>query len=84
MSDVGLRELRQHASDVVRRAETGETITITVAGRPAATLGPPSRDSWRRFDEIAEIFSTPTDPHWQKGLHHFDDSPRDPWEPSTL
>ena len=40
MDEVGLREMRQNASDLVRRAEAGERLTITVAGRPAAVLGP--------------------------------------------
>jgi prevent-host-death family protein len=35
---VGLRELRQPASELVRRVEAGEEITITVAGRPSARL----------------------------------------------
>lgn len=34
--------MRQNASDLVRRAQAGERVTITVAGRPAAVLGPVS------------------------------------------
>ncbi|MCU1688605.1 MAG: hypothetical protein JWN20_533, partial [Jatrophihabitantaceae bacterium] len=30
MATTGLRELRQQASDLVRQAEAGETITVTV------------------------------------------------------
>lgn len=37
---VGLRELRQNASELVRRVESGEEIEITVAGRPGARLVP--------------------------------------------
>jgi prevent-host-death family protein len=37
---VGLRELRQDASRLVRRAEAGELIEVTVQGRPAARLVP--------------------------------------------
>ena len=37
---VGLRELRQNASELVRRLEEGEEIVITVAGRPGARLVP--------------------------------------------
>ncbi|MGD9703554.1 MAG: type II toxin-antitoxin system Phd/YefM family antitoxin, partial [Acidimicrobiia bacterium] len=33
MTSVGLRELRQDASELVRRVENGEEIEITVAGR---------------------------------------------------
>ena len=34
MSEIGLRELRHKASELVRRAEAGEHLTVTVAGRP--------------------------------------------------
>ncbi|HEV7167403.1 MAG TPA: type II toxin-antitoxin system prevent-host-death family antitoxin [Micrococcaceae bacterium] len=79
MKDVGLRELRQHASDVVRRAEAGETITITVSGRTAAVLGPVYRGAWRRYEEIQDIFAAPSDPGWERDLHAFDEIPTDPW-----
>lgn len=37
---IGLRELRQHASRYVRRAQAGETIEITKHGHPVAKLVP--------------------------------------------
>jgi prevent-host-death family protein len=37
---VGIRELRNQVAAVVRRAESGERIVITVDGRPVAQLGP--------------------------------------------
>jgi prevent-host-death family protein len=40
MATVGLRELRQAASELVRRVENGEEIDITVAGRLAARIVP--------------------------------------------
>jgi prevent-host-death family protein len=51
MSTVGLRELRQQASELVRRVEAGEEVTITVAGRPSARLVAAERRSWRQWDE---------------------------------
>jgi prevent-host-death family protein len=42
MGTVGLRELRQDASDLVRRVEAGEVIEVTVSGRLAARLIPGS------------------------------------------
>lgn len=79
MSHIGLRELRQHASDVVRRAESGETITITVSGRDAAVLSPIGKAPWQRFEDIGDIFSVHTDPDWVKDAKNLDDTPRDPW-----
>ena len=42
MSDVSIRELRNHGGDVVDRAARGEQITITRAGKPVAELRPVS------------------------------------------
>jgi len=40
MASVGVRELRQRASELLRRVEAGETIEITDRGRPVALLSP--------------------------------------------
>jgi prevent-host-death family protein len=42
MSEVSIRDLRNHGGDVVDRAAGGEAITITRAGRPVARLTPVS------------------------------------------
>ena len=42
MERIGIRELRQHASRWVRRAETGESFEVTDRGRPVARLVPPA------------------------------------------
>ena len=76
---VGLRELRQNASELVRRVEEGEEIVITVAGRPGARLVPTAHRTWRRWDDVAELFAGPGDPAWsadREGLAH---DIRDPW-----
>jgi prevent-host-death family protein len=45
---VGIRELKEHASALIRRVAAGETITITDRGRPVARIVPlhqhPDRD----------------------------------------
>jgi prevent-host-death family protein len=40
MTSVGIRELRQRASELIRKVEDGETIEITDRGRPVAVLAP--------------------------------------------
>jgi prevent-host-death family protein len=40
MASVGVRELRQRASELLRRVEAGETIEVTDRGRPVAVLAP--------------------------------------------
>jgi len=76
---VGLREVRQNASDLVRRAEEGEEITITVAGRPAARLVPAARRVWRQWADIADVFAGPADPEWDADREAIAHGVRDPW-----
>ena len=40
MTEIGVRELRHRLREVVRRAESGETFSVTLYGRTVATLGP--------------------------------------------
>ncbi|MDT2005855.1 type II toxin-antitoxin system prevent-host-death family antitoxin [Rhodococcus opacus] len=81
MESFGLKELRQHASDYVKRAEAGETMLITVAGRPSAILGPAGRKTWCSFDEVADVFQTGADPTWEADRGLIDDPIADPWAP---
>lgn len=80
MLTIGLRELRQRASDLLRRVEQGEEVTITVAGRPSARLVPVSPRTWRTWDDVADLFHGPGDLHWARDRDLVDDTLRDPWE----
>mgnify|MGYP001576185137 CR=1 FL=1 len=77
---VGLRELRQDASELVRRVEAGEEIDITVAGRLAARLVPAAPKRWQRWADIANIFTGPPDPAWDRDRDLVDQTLRNPWE----
>jgi prevent-host-death family protein len=77
--EVGLREMRQNASELVRRAEAGERLTVTVAGRPAAVLAPVAPRRWRQWDEIADLFRTPVDTKLAADLDRLDAEPDGPW-----
>ncbi|CCC45741.1 Conserved protein of unknown function, putative antitoxin [Mycobacterium canettii CIPT 140060008] len=55
-SSVGVRALRQRASELLRRVEAGETIEITDRGRPVALLSPmPEGGPYRRMLASGEI-----------------------------
>lgn len=41
MERIGVRELRQNASEWIRRAHAGERIEVTKRGQVVAVLGPP-------------------------------------------
>jgi len=43
MTDVTIRELRNHGGEVVDRVARGEQVTITRAGKPVAELRPVGR-----------------------------------------
>lgn len=79
MSTVGLRELRQDASALLRRVEAGEEITITVAGRPSARLVAVRPVEWRGWDEVADVFRGPGDLDWERDRDLVDGDVGDPW-----
>jgi prevent-host-death family protein len=53
MDRIPVRQLRNEASQVVRRARSGERLVITVDGVPAAEIGPVSAAG--RSTTIAEL-----------------------------
>ena len=53
---VSIRDLRNNASAVVRRVESGETLVVTVDRRPVATLAPLPRK--RTYIPVAEFLSS--------------------------
>jgi prevent-host-death family protein len=79
VESIGLRELRQHASEFIRRAEEGEELVVTVSGRPAAVLGPAAPTRWRRWADVAAIFAGPDDDPWLADRAQLDGAVQDPW-----
>lgn len=56
MSDIAQKELRNQVGEVLRRVEAGEILTVTVAGRPVAELGPAHRRRWVSGATLAGIW----------------------------
>lgn len=83
MTTVGLRELRQDASDLVRRVENGEEFEITVAGRLAARLVPAQPGRWQRWSEIAALFAGRPDSAWDTDRDLIGQTITNPWERSV-
>lgn len=56
MTDVPSRELRNDSGAVLRRAQSGEVITITVSGKPVANLTAirPRRRRWLTREDLLE------------------------------
>ena len=56
MTSVGIRELRQRASELLRRVAAGETIEVTDRGRPVALLSPmPETGPFERLRASGEV-----------------------------
>jgi prevent-host-death family protein len=46
VSDISARDLRNHTAALLRRAQAGERLRVTVSRRPVAQLGPLDRGAW--------------------------------------
>jgi prevent-host-death family protein len=64
MSDVASRDLRNNTRALLERVESGESITITVDGRPVATLVPAGRRQRfvARDQFVRDVLSRRADP----------------------
>jgi prevent-host-death family protein len=81
---VGVREIRQRASELIRRAEGGEEIVVAVSGRPAARLVPLEAPGtvWRDVAGLAHVWESPTDPDWdseRRADQSVDQAATEPW-----
>jgi prevent-host-death family protein len=79
MATVPQKELRNHVGEVLRRAEAGEQITITVSGRPVAQLGPVRTRQWVPSSQLADLWATPPDPTLDRDLEALTGEVIDPW-----
>lgn len=80
MTTIPQKELRNNVSEVLRRAEAGETITITVAGREVAELGPSRTRTWVSGADLAQIWQTPVPQTLSKDLERLSAGIVDPFE----
>lgn len=62
METVPQKELRNNVGEVLRRVEAGETLLVTVAGRPVAELSPAHRRRWVSGDVLQQVWDSPV-PH---------------------
>lgn len=61
MTSVGVRELRQRASELLRLVEGGESVEITDRGRPVAMLTPMPEDPLERLRASGDLQSSDGD-----------------------
>jgi prevent-host-death family protein len=79
MATIPQKELRNASGEILRRAEAGETITVTVSGRPVAQIGPIARRHWVPSAQLAPIWQTPSPQGLQDDLAGIDVELDDPY-----
>lgn len=81
MATIPQKELRNNVAEVLRRAEAGEELTITVSGRPVAQLGPARTRQWVPSAKLADLWEAPADPTLGQDLEALGGELTDPWAP---
>ncbi len=79
MPSIPQKELRNNVAEVLRRAEAGEELTITVAGRPVAQLGPAAKRRWVSGPELRRVWDTPAPETLAEDLERFPGRLADPF-----
>lgn len=79
MESVPQKELRNNVGEVLRRAEAGEEMTVTVAGRPVARLGPAAKRRWVSGPELRRVWETPAPETLAEDLERFPAQLADPF-----
>jgi len=79
MAMIPQKELRNNVGEVLRRAEAGERITVTVAGRPVAQLGPAERRQWVMGNDLCAVWQTPAPRTLAEDLPRFPAALEDPY-----
>jgi len=80
METIPQKELRNNIGEVLRRAEAGEELTITVSGRPVAVLGPVVQKShFVPASRLTELWNSAPDPTLEKDLEMLGGEMVDPW-----
>jgi prevent-host-death family protein len=80
MATIPQKELRNNVGEVLRRAEAGEEITITVAGREVARLGPTGRRHWVAGATLRSIWQAPAPRTLASDLERFPAALTDPFD----
>jgi prevent-host-death family protein len=62
MSTIEVRELRRNAIEVLLEVKAGDSVTVTVVGRPEEKVVPLLENNWVSWERANLIFTSPTDP----------------------
>lgn len=79
MTVIPQKELRNNVAEVLRRAESGEQLIVTVAGRPVAQLGPTASRQWVSGAELRQVWATAAPRTLEAELEDFASDLTDPF-----
>lgn len=80
MTTIPQKELRNQVSDVLRRVEAGESLIVTVSGRPVAELSPIHRHRWVSGPALSNVWNGPSPRTLNRDLERLDASLADPFD----
>ena len=80
MTTIPQKELRNQVSEVLRRVEAGETLTVTVAGREVAELSPVRKHRWVSGPALHRVWSGPVPRDLERDIASIDAAVIDPYE----
>ena len=81
MTTIPQKELRNQVSEVLRRVEAGETLTVTVAGREVAELSPVRRHRWVSGPALDRVWRGTPPEGFEDDLARMDAAVVDPYGP---
>ena len=55
MNTIGIRELKQNASEVIKRVSAGEWLVVTDRGRPVAQISPINSSALGRLMDAGQV-----------------------------
>jgi prevent-host-death family protein len=79
MTTIPQKELRNQVSEVLRRVEAGETLTITVAGREVAELSPVRKHRWVSGSALDRVWHGPVPRNLERDIATMDAPVVDPY-----
>ncbi len=82
MKSVGVRELKQNASQVLAQVENGESFIVTVQGREVGRIVPAVRSTWVPAEQMMAVYDVPVDAGFWSDINAARDESvqDDPWE----
>lgn len=82
MKSVGIRELKQNASQVLAQVENGESFIVTVQGREVGRIVPAVRGAWVSAEQMMSVYDVPVDAGFWTDINEARNQTvqTDPWE----